>query len=499
MERYLDPNRIFSKNKDDNFSQFSVFKELLVLEINNSFRHLPSPVRLDKKGRLKATAGVFNILKTKNFHIHHAGFPGGREGEEIIKILEHFRSIHFSQCQFNLSSIDLKLTNVSFFDCLFSTTYEVLNIKLRAEYSYDDCLYQHCKFEGNLLCGIDDEKHKTVIQHPLFSNCSFAKNIELRNTELKGYLFDPDPRYPTRLGSLIAKNCIFQSGTYLNIKNIMSKAVFRSCLFKGKFEFKKNKIDNLFIDDCNFEKVADFNGSSFQRFNINKSIFSTFAGFENCTFGSSHLEHTITIRKAKPHRMTAHFSHVTFLEHSSFRSARFEEGLNIEKINTIEPPNFHETYVSFKRTNKETFRIIKHSLDAHGAHIEANKYFALEMKKHQQEKTLNFWDGLIYKANGLTSNFGQSYLRAITCIIILSVVFSLLTVGQDSNLLYKIHPPANDGLRLISDLLNNFALGFLPFKQFLRPGMEFLSLLFYIMFGVLIWQTIVSMKRLIRR
>lgn len=121
------------------------------------------------------------------------------------------------------------------------------------------------------------------------------------------------------------------------------------------------------------------------------------------------------------------------------------------------------------------------------------------MKKFQKELSTNFWDSLIYKINGFTSDFGQSYLRATSCIIILSITFSLLSLGQEKNILYKIYPPANDVIRFISDLFNGFASGFLPFKQFLRTDMEFVSLIFYIMFGVLIWQTIIAVKRLIKR
>lgn len=499
MERYLDPDRILSGDKDENFYFFTEFRDLLVLLINTSFSNLPSPVRLDRNGRLKSTAEVFGILKTKELHINHVGFPGDWEGEEIIKILEHFGSIRFTQCQFHLKKIDLRSPRISFFECRFSATHEVLNVRLRKDHSYDDCIYQNCIFDGDLHCGIDDEKERTIIQHPLFSKCTFSKNLKLRNVELEGYLFDPDQRYPTTLHSITATNCIFQSGTYLNIKNLMDAAVFRSCIFKGKFEFKRNRIGALIINNCNFEKVADFHGSLFLRFKINKSIFSTFAGFENCIFGQTPLEEKKATKLARASRIVADFSYVTFLEHSSFRNAVFVTGLNIEKINTIEPPNFHNTQVSFEHTNRETFRIIKHALDAHGSHIEANKYFALEMKKFQKELSTNFWDSLIYKINGLTSDFGQSYLRAISCIIILSITFSLLSLGQEKNILYKIYPPANDIIRFISSLFNGFASGFLPFKQFLRTDMEFISLIFYIIFGILIWQTIIAVKRLIKR
>ncbi|EKN5934533.1 hypothetical protein DVQ16_19505, partial [Yersinia enterocolitica] len=88
---------------------------------------------------------------------------------------------------------------------------------------------------------------------------------------------------------------------------------------------------------------------------------------------------------------------------------------------------------------------------------------------------------------------------SIFWIIIFSVFYYLLTLGHDSNLLYTLIPSENEKIKLISNIFNGIASSIIPFKSLLREGMEFISLLFYIIFASLIWQTIVAVKRHTRR
>ena len=57
---------------------------------------------------------------------------------------------------------------------------------------------------------------------------------------------------------------------------------------------------------------------------------------------------------------------------------------DLENINLKESPNFLNTKIEPKNTNRETFRITKDSFDKIGNHIEANKFFVYEMKKHKE-------------------------------------------------------------------------------------------------------------------
>ena len=101
--------------------------------------------------------------------------------------------------------------------------------------------------------------------------------------------------------------------------------------------------------------------------------------------------------------------------------------------------------------------------------------------------------------NEKISNFGQSYIRPISWIVIAGFVYMALIKGYESNLLYRIVPSANSGVESVAHVANSFAKAVLPFQRLLKEGMEFVSLMFYVVFSSLVWQTIVAVKRQTKR
>lgn len=71
--------------------------------------------------------------------------------------------------------------------------------------------------------------------------------------------------------------------------------------------------------------------------------------------------------------------------------------------------------------------------------------------------------------------------------------------GYENNILYEIRPSINGALEEISGFVNNLSENILPFSKILKDGMEFISLIFYIIFASLIWQKLVAVKRHTRR
>ena len=77
----------------------------------------------------------------------------------------------------------------------------------------------------------------------------------------------------------------------------------------------------------------------------------------------------------------AKFEYVTFEKAVSFRGSNFPQGLAFEKANIADSVNFHGVSgLDPGNTQRETFRIIKHSFDKIGNYLEANKYYAKEME-----------------------------------------------------------------------------------------------------------------------
>ena len=160
-----------------------------------------------------------------------------------------------------------------------------------------------------------------------------------------------------------------------------------------------------------------------------------------------------------------------------------------------------KTNIDEKNTNRETFRIVKSSFDEIHNYIEANKYFSYEMKKYKEELkgTNKTQEKVILFLNEKISNYGQSYVKPIFYMIATSIIYYLLILGYENNILYEIHPSSNGFLEKISSSVNNVSKNILPFSKALKSGMEFVSLLFYIIFASLIWQTLVAVKRHTRR
>ncbi|MBP1124403.1 MULTISPECIES: hypothetical protein [Pseudomonas] len=421
---HLHSGHILATKKTESFSQYPAFKQALLTFIEDSFKLHRGTITLDKKGRMKGALAIFKKFNASELHVHNIRFPGGIDGARLFDIFECFGRLQFTQCSFGVRNILLKSPKVSFFDCQFSAKYEVLDMHLRKDKAYGDCLYQKCRFLDEVRCGSHEKKERLVISHPLFANCNFKGRVTLENAELRGYFLDGDSQDLSVLSNLRAKNCIFHSGFYVN-RQKTQHMLLRSCVFKGKFELKENSIRKVVIVNCNFEKVSDFYKTSVVDFTLRKSVFDTFAGFEECQFGSPKSVELSAGRNPTA-AASANFTYVTFMQFASFRGATFHTGLDLEKINTIEQPNFHRAKVSYDGTPRETFRIIKHALDSHGAHIEANYFFALEMKRRQKELSegrgsrLDKW---VYLSNQWASNFGQSYVRPLIWIAALALLF----------------------------------------------------------------------------
>ncbi len=263
--------------------------------------------------------------------------------------------------------------------------------------------------------------------------------------------------------------------------------------FQSKLEVKETTAQVFIFKNSNVSKVFDLFGSSFIKVQFSKSIFNDFAGFEDVQFGSEQ-------EKGNKEFLTI-FKYVTFMDFSSFRGSKFNSGLDFSKTNLKDKPNFLGVYVDSKNTKRETFRIIKNSFDDAGNNIEENKFFVEEMKAYRKELKANggsWFERFILFCNRWISNFGSSYIMPIGWLIVSILIFSEIiewhsSFFNETENTYFWH----SNFDYISIKANNFAKNFLPFSRFLtgKSGIEFVSLLFYIWFAVLIWQTIVAVKR----
>lgn len=335
----------------------------------------------------------------------------------------------------------------------------------------------------------DIKKHFSEVK----TNFKFKKiNIENCNFESSFKLNGFDNEHLKRLE---LHGCNF-AGDWLEIANLE----VLDTEFNSKFELKNRVIKNLKFSNSNVEGIFDAFRSEIEKAYFYKSIFEDFAGFEKVHFG---------VQNNYSENYIAKFIYTTFMSFSNFRETVFYSGLDLERVNLKENPNFLKADISQKNTNRESFRIIKHSFDSVGNYIEANRFFIYEMKKYRSD--LKFFEHPFKKfiicANWLISDFGLSYIRPL--IILLISLWLFIEIQEIQNELYAqtINFLSSNSANFdnsivkafdrVSYIANEGSKNIIPFNNLLghKQGFEFISLLFYIWFSVLIWQIVVSIKR----
>lgn len=415
--------------------------------------------------------------------------PGRDSSDDFdyLIVLNKLGAIHFSYCEFR--SYGLKLDVKTFFqECLFHENWHIYNLPILE--NNNDVLYQQCTFHEKVHSS-PDVGERYEISSSLFNDCKFLKKIDFGCVDFNAPIFHNTDNIHTEIDELRLSDCTFQEKFILNNCKIGSY-ISEDSVFYSKFEFKDNIVQNFDANNTNHFKLVDCYGTKFTKFRIQKSIYEDFVGLEHCEFGV--IENNST-------EYVATFMYATFLSFVNFRNTNFHSGLDIEHINLKESPNFLNTKINPKNSNRETFRIIKNSFDKIGNHIEANIFFVFEMKKYKEElsDSNNVQEKIIACLNEKISNFGQSYIRPAFLIVMTSLVYYVLILGYENNMLYRLFPPANNIISTISNMLNSVAENILPFAKLLKNGMEFVSLIFYIVFAILISQIIIAVKRHTRR
>lgn len=423
----------------------------------------------------------FRKIGTLKIRFDNIYFPKQNEKDprNYIDLLKLFGSLHFNYCQLNDNSLNLKEVKCFFQDCTFMNSWKINDCKLHD--NENNVLFQNCTFEKSVY-----STSESVINVPLFYWCTFKDKINFEGTIFKEVVFIEHKR-KALLDSISIKNCYFHKK--FNLKNFkkIKEIQINYSVFESNFTvisgINFENVDQLNINRTNFQKTVDFSKTQFGSFNIQETTFCDLALLDQCCFNK------------------AIFRDVIFNSIANFRDSKFTNGLDIEMANFKESPNFLKSQISLAGSKRETFRVIKNSFDKIGNSLEANRFYALEMRKYREElkETGKTWEKLVFWINDKVSEFGQNYIRPVIIILILAVIYYLITIGYENNLIYKIYPPINNIINITSDFINNIAKSIIPFQKILKEGMESISLLFSLIFGVLIWQTIIAVKRLTKR
>ncbi len=506
-----DSNEWKAKSQTYSFIELQKFFETLNKEMTDNGWTYSSGVTLN---------GIFGELRNKEITLCGLVFPKVQSRDTLMyfmPMLELFGGIEFMDCTFKESQwLKLPSTGVLYFLCEFEEEHSVQNYPFFPN-NPELPIFRECTFGGSVDITGEFSKHITF-SRIVFEDCKFKGKLELHSCCFEGGMLFNNTEKNLELPNLIIENSMFKTAFKLN--NVKTDTVFiGDTEFHQKFEFKASAAETLEINNTNFKVVSDFFESTFSSFCIQKSVFEGFAAFEYTEFGIENLYSDEPVL----------FKYVTFQEFSNFRHAKFHDGLDIEKSNFSQPPNFLGAGVPLRNTPRETFRIIKHSFDIVGNYIEANQYFSKEMKKYKESFSLPWWksgEALVFHINDSVSNFGQSYIKpALWLALTLFLVFlfksdiSLSFLSNPKgipNMNHNILVPFYEGVirplsqTILAPIIDGFfkpILSFLnqllreltPLNKVLDEGNEFISFILHIVIATLTWQIIVAVKRLTKR
>jgi uncharacterized protein YjbI with pentapeptide repeats len=286
-------------------------------------------------------------------------------------------------------------------------------IEIEIDLSKEDIYYRFSAFEFPELKKdiFDGYTFRTDL---VFTNsCIFEGNIEFFNVIFKKEVYFDDCKIK---GNINLGKSIFEGRfTFNNMKNI-KEGSFRFAKFEKKVEFKETDCKEIDFYNVTFKDLVDFYNSNF----MGKT------NFERTTFKN------ISVLTKVIFKDDIDFKYTTFEKLAQFEETIFEKKLNLEntiikdKINFLKTKTLNNENLKPENiANRETARIIKDSFEQQNNIIEANKFYALEMKEREEE--LSFlkepFEWLVFKIHGISSNHSQDWILALFWI--LNITFSL--------------------------------------------------------------------------
>jgi len=297
----------------------------------------------------------------------------------------------------------------------------------RLDYLKKDIYFENCDFHDFTLNKI------TFDNKVIFNNCKFFNNINFTHI-----IFNKE------LG--IYDCTFFDVNLNINSQTTFNEG-FRICKNKGKLNFEltlvyfSEGIFSVFVNDdlelFNLEmnsciiydkSYLELIGNTFNKLVLNdiKEYSSDFL-----------IQHSTV--KEKFVLNDCLFSNTRFYNLNLINCFIDASGVTLDNllINDIKWGNldnkFKDKYHNNKsKSNRSLFKELKNSYEKRGDIIEANKFYALEMKEREKElerdkkEDKNIFEWLVFKIHGLSSNHSQDWTLALYWILIIGATFSFI-------------------------------------------------------------------------
>jgi len=413
---------------------------------------------LDRIEGFNFNCSIFlDIVDFSNYEFNNLFFKNVIFNGECKFINSKIASISFQKTIFHKATI-LKNTSLNFYtykvkdfeDCEFYETLTFDKVVFNENKSKIlDLEFNNTKFKRLHIHGINFEKgliflKKSHIEFLDIQGCKI-KNLHIEAkvpfiniySNTKG--IDKLIIKQKQLEKLIIFNSVINSDFLLNDKLYKKNDEFKLNLLNFKESTFKGKVKIQFYDciqDVNFyntkfEDLADFYRTKFYKVNFEKTDFKNIAVFSESEFYCD-----------------VNFNYTKFLATSIFKDTVITGKLNLRDTIFKDEANFLDIKLS-KVGNRETARIIKDSFEQQNNIIEANKYYALEMKEREKEleenlkNGKNFFEWLVFKIHGISSNHSQDWTLSLFWIFIVGFIasyydFNLIQNSENKYIHYNL-------------------------------------------------------------
>lgn len=407
-------------------------------------------------------------------------FPISESSGNELGFLSAFKQVVFTDCKFTAAQngveldIDFSILQFKFVSCSFET-----NIRLSGLEHADitGSIFEYCQFFKTVFIDsghVDtadqaDEEVATVIRFgSIFNNLAYIQTLVITG------LFSNLPLIDDAGESLNASEVIFDGFKLLQSCRLLLN------------------VESLYFKDVICSKALDLSYSIIHKLTFDQAVFKQAVSFQNCQLGQAGSPSAIN------------FNYIEFSGFVNFRNAMFSAPLNLINNQFHYQPNFLEASFSKQAelgTDRETFRIIKHSFNSVGNNVEANRFFAYEMEAYRRElkkgfSKANCWELALVTINRCISNHGQSYVRASLWLLTMVVIAGLVLMNHEAQWL-----PTNFAgpkwWQCFRDLANGLARGFLPFTPIYQAykGFEAFILFMGLALSGITWQLLVALRR----
>lgn len=412
--------------------------------------------------------------------------------ERIQRLLDRLYAVNFVDCDFFIDSLPLNRCATHFEQCRFHHDWWVTT---NVSGSSSEEIFQTCEFSDTVYL---DSEIDLGFSHNLsvFKNCRLQA-LEIACITLQAQLFDNAGSYIQALQRLTIKDAILEKAVSLEHAQI-GYLCLQSSRLRKPLTLSYAQIQEATFTDMVFVDAIAMNYCQIIHLLMQRCDCRSVVDMGNSTLGQQDRG---SIRTPKD---PIRFSFTTFHQNVSFRDSHWHVPLDMQNTNrkhSLDFKGFRLAKAARQSTDRETFRIIRHSFDSVGNHVDAGRCYALEMEayRHEMRNFGQLSERFLLWCNSWMSYHGQNYLRPVGWILLGMLLFTLLHYGHQANWLYRAYPPANDLLATGASGLNAFARSLIIFKPLMVNGMEMLSLLFGLLFSTLTWQAVIAMRRHTRK